>query len=52
MTKEAVNRAVDMMGQRATIDHVFALHHLAHAEAAYEGTDAAGRPADQLLMKT
>jgi enoyl-CoA hydratase len=52
MTKEAVNRAVDNMGQRATIDHVFALHHLSHCEAAYEGTDAAGRPAGELLMKT
>ena len=52
MTKEAVNRALDLMGQRAAIDHAFALHHLAHAEAAYQGTDAAGRPADQLLMKT
>ncbi len=31
MTKEAVNRSVDIMGQPAAIDQAFALHHLCHA---------------------
>ncbi|RJF77903.1 enoyl-CoA hydratase [Rhodopseudomonas palustris] len=31
MTKEAVNRSVDIMGQPAAIDQAFALHQLCHA---------------------
>jgi enoyl-CoA hydratase len=31
MTKEAVNHAVDLMGQQNAIDHAFGLHHLCHA---------------------
>jgi enoyl-CoA hydratase len=31
MTKEAVNRAMDVSGQQATIEHAFALHQLCHA---------------------
>jgi enoyl-CoA hydratase len=31
MTKEAVNRSVDIMGQQAAIDQTFGLHHLCHA---------------------
>jgi enoyl-CoA hydratase len=31
MTKEAVNRSVDVMGQPAAIDQAFALHQLCHA---------------------
>ena len=31
MTKEAVNRSVDAMGQASAIDHVFGLHQLCHA---------------------
>jgi enoyl-CoA hydratase len=31
MTKQAVNRAVDLMGQDQAIEHAFALHHLCHA---------------------
>jgi enoyl-CoA hydratase len=31
LTKEAVNRSVDVMGQPAAIDQAFALHQLCHA---------------------
>ena len=31
MTKEAVNRSVDAMGQASAIDQVFGLHQLCHA---------------------
>ncbi|TXH60911.1 MAG: enoyl-CoA hydratase [Burkholderiaceae bacterium] len=31
MTKEAVNRSVDIMGQQQAIDQTFGLHHLCHA---------------------
>lgn len=31
MTKEAVNRSVDLMGQTAAIDQAFGLHQLCHA---------------------
>jgi enoyl-CoA hydratase len=31
LTKEAVNRSVDLMGQPAAIDQAFALHQLCHA---------------------
>jgi enoyl-CoA hydratase len=31
LTKEAVNRSVDVMGQPAAIDQAFALHQLSHA---------------------
>lgn len=31
LTKEAVNRAMDVSGQQATIEHAFALHQLCHA---------------------
>jgi enoyl-CoA hydratase len=31
MTKQAVNRAVDLMGQDQAIEHAFALHQLCHA---------------------
>jgi enoyl-CoA hydratase len=31
MTKEAVNRSVDVMGQPAAIDQAFGLHQLCHA---------------------
>jgi enoyl-CoA hydratase len=31
MTKEAVNRAIDVTGQPAAIDQAFALHQLCHA---------------------
>src|SRR5260370_30482172 len=31
LTKEAVNRSVDIMGQPAAIDQAFALHQLCHA---------------------
>jgi enoyl-CoA hydratase len=31
MTKEAVNRSVDLMGQQQATDHVFGLHQLCHA---------------------
>ena len=31
MTKEAVNRSVDLMGQQSGIDQAFGLHQLCHA---------------------
>jgi hypothetical protein len=31
MSKEAVNRSVDVMGQPAAIDQAFGLHQLCHA---------------------
>jgi hypothetical protein len=31
LTKEAVNRSVDIMGQPAAVDQAFALHQLCHA---------------------
>jgi enoyl-CoA hydratase len=31
LTKEAVNRSIDVMGQPAAIDQAFALHQLCHA---------------------
>ena len=31
MTKEAVNRSMDAMGQQTAIDQAFALHQLCHA---------------------
>ncbi|HLN07716.1 MAG TPA: enoyl-CoA hydratase, partial [Xanthobacteraceae bacterium] len=31
LTKEAVNRSVDLMGQNDAIEQAFALHHLCHA---------------------
>jgi enoyl-CoA hydratase len=31
LTKEAVNRTLDIMGQNSAIEHAFGLHHLCHA---------------------
>ncbi|GAA2824636.1 enoyl-CoA hydratase [Crossiella cryophila] len=40
LTKRAVNQCEDLMGQRAGMDSVFGLHHLAHAHNAETGPDA------------
>jgi enoyl-CoA hydratase len=46
MTKQAVNTALDNMGQRATQDTVFGLHHLCHAHNSHAGIPAKqGKPA-------
>ena len=48
MTKEAVNRTLDIQGQQNAIDSVFGLHHLCHAhnhEAFGMIIDPAGMPA-------
>ncbi len=52
MTKEAVNRSMDIMGQTNAIESVFALHHVAHAVARESGMDVASRPASELLSKS
>jgi enoyl-CoA hydratase len=52
MTKEAVNRSMDIMGQTNAIESVFALHHVAHAVARESGMDVASRPAGELLSKS
>jgi len=47
LTKEAVNRTLDIMGQQNAIDSVFGLHHLCHAhnmEAFGTGIDPGGMP--------
>ena len=47
MTKEAVNRSIDLMGQQSGIDQAFGLHHLCHAHNMLQfGTviDPAGMP--------
>jgi enoyl-CoA hydratase len=47
MTKEAVNRTLDIMGQQSAIDSVFGLHHLCHAhnmEAFGTSIDPTGMP--------
>jgi enoyl-CoA hydratase len=47
LTKEAVNRSVDIMGQPQAIDQAFALHQLCHAHNLQEfGTiiDPSGMP--------
>ncbi|MCK2239508.1 MULTISPECIES: enoyl-CoA hydratase [unclassified Crossiella] len=40
LTKRAVNQCEDLMGQRAGMDSVFGLHHLAHAHNAETSPDA------------
>jgi enoyl-CoA hydratase len=48
LTKEAVNRTLDIMGQQTAIDSAFALHHLCHAHNMQEfGSviDPGGMPA-------
>ena len=48
LTKEAVNRTLDIQGQQTAIDSVFGLHHLCHAhnqEAFGMTVDPAGMPA-------
>ena len=48
MTKEAVNRSMDIMGQQSAIDQAFALHHLCHAHNMQEFgsvVDPSGVPA-------
>jgi enoyl-CoA hydratase len=42
LAKKAVNQAEDLMGQRAGMDSVFGLHHLAHAHNAETSTDSLG----------
>lgn len=42
LAKKAVNQAEDLMGQRAGMDSVFGLHHLAHAHNAETTTDSLG----------
>ncbi|MBP2478100.1 enoyl-CoA hydratase [Crossiella equi] len=42
LAKRAVNQCEDLMGQRAGMDSVFGLHHLAHAHNAETGPDALG----------
>lgn len=51
MTKEAVNRSMDIMGQTNAIESVFALHHVCHSFARDAGMSVASRPADKLLSK-
>lgn len=42
LTKQAINQAEDLMGQRAGMDATFGLHHLAHAHNAETGADSLG----------
>lgn len=49
MTKEAVNRTMDIMGQTNAIDSVFGLHHVCHAYSRESGMSAATRPASDLI---
>lgn len=42
LAKKAVNQAEDLMGQRAGMDSVFGLHHLAHAHNAETSADSLG----------
>ncbi len=42
LAKRAVNQCEDLMGLRAGMDSVFALHHLAHAHNAEVGSDSLG----------
>jgi enoyl-CoA hydratase len=42
LTKKALNQIEDLQGQRAGMDMVFALHHLAHAHNAETSTDHLG----------
>lgn len=42
LTKKAINFAEDRMGVNETMDHAFALHHLAHAHSAMTQSDHIG----------